>query len=355
MRPMFGGGPEDVVMVVGDDGDLQPGGGATVLFYSTEVGDNPITDLLDINESPVTSVTASTGLDGRAAGQVGPFYGKDETYEMWASANGGPRFLMQASNLGSLLGPIRQQYLQHAAQSNGHGTRLQDLVNVDPTTVGSPAAGQGLVFDDVSGLWKAGTVGSGGGGGSGDVTTNTSQTISGTKTFSGLQTFTGGVVEKPASTTGQARIAQALASQTGNIDEWRDSGGTARAWITSGFAMRAANLVQTITFCKTGSLATGTGTFRWYNDTTVTLTILGVRATVGTASTSGTPTFDVNKNGTTVFGTQANRPTITVGSFTSGLVTGMSVTTVAPGEYLTSDVDVAGTGTADAAVAILVA
>ncbi|MEQ4716097.1 hypothetical protein [Nonomuraea sp. B19D2] len=91
-----------------------------------------------------------------------------------------------------------------------------------------------------------------------------------------------------------------------------------------------------------GTVATGVGSFRLYNDTAAAWTITGVRATVGTAPTGAALIVDVNKNGTTVFGTQANRPTIAAGSNTSGKVTGMSVTTVAVGEYLTVDVDSVG-------------
>ena len=267
---------------------------------------------------------------------------------MWASANGSPRFLMQASNLGSYLGPVKDQYAQHAAQSNGHGTRLQDLVGVS-SSVGSVTDGQTIIYQAASGLWIAGSAVAGGGG---DVTTTTAQTISGQKTFSSLQTFTGGTLAKPASVSGQALILQALASQTGNVEEWRDSAGTAKAWMTSAFALNAPNVGRTVTFAKAGTVATGVGTYRFYNDLGVTLTIRSVRVNVGTASTSGTPTVDVNVNGTTIYGTQSNRPTVAVSAFTSGKSTGFSTTTLTDGQYLTADIDVAGTSTADLIVQV---
>ncbi len=348
-RMQFGGGPEDVYLVTDGENDLQPGAGATVLFYSAETGNNPITDLLDINLSPITSTTTSTGSDGRAPGQIKPFYGPDGVYEMWASANGSPRFLMQASNLGSYLGPVKDQFAQHAAQPSGHGTRLQDLTNVS-STVASATDGQTILYNAASGLWVAGSAVTGGGGG--DVTTNTAQTISATKTFSAVQNFNAGVVVKPAVATGQAAIVQALASQSGNVAEWRDSTGTAKAWMTSGFTLNAPNLGRSVTFAKAGTVAVGVGTYRWYNDLGVTLTIRSVRVSVGTTSTSGTPTVDVNKNGTTIYTTQANRPTVAVSALTSGKNTGFAVTTLADGDYLTADVDVAGTGAADLVVQI---
>lgn len=347
-RMQFGGGPEDVYLVPDDDGDLQQAGGVIIRFYSTETGNNPITDLLDINLSPVTSVTTSTGSDGRVVGQIAPFSGPDGVYEMWAGADAQPRFLLQASNLGSQLGPIRDQYLQHAAQSNGHGTRLQDLINVNSSSLDAATDGQGLIYSSTSGLWLAGTVSGGGGGTPGNMaTTDTTQTITGAKTLSGATTTTGGLTSKPATVSSTAQIVQALASQSSNLQEWRDSTGLAKAWMTSGFTLRAPNLTRSVSFSRAGSVATGSGTYRYYNETGVTLSILSVRIGVGTASSSGTPTADINKNGTTIYGTQANRPTVAVGANVSSRNTGFTVSTVADGEYLTADIDVAGTGASD--------
>jgi hypothetical protein len=162
-RMIFGGGPEDVFLITDADGDLQQGRGAAVLFYSTETGANPIIDLLDINSSPIASVTTSTGADGRAPGQIAPFFGPDGVYEMWASAAGSPRFLLQASNLGGVLGPRTDAYLVHAAQANGHGTGLDNLTDVSAASVNAATNGQALVYNATAGLWSAGTVAAGGG------------------------------------------------------------------------------------------------------------------------------------------------------------------------------------------------
>ncbi|WP_431911713.1 hypothetical protein [Nonomuraea jabiensis] len=99
---------------------------------------------------------------------------------------------------------------------------------------------------------------------------------------------------------------------------------------------------QTHSYSITGPLAVGVGTFKLYNDTGKQWTIQAVRATVGTAPVGAAVTVDVNKNGTTIFGTQANRPTIASGQSTVK-ATGMTVTAVADGEYLTVDVDTIGT------------
>lgn len=70
--------------------------------------------------------------------------------------------------------------------------------------------------------------------------------------------------------------------------------------------------------------------------------ILGVRARLATAPT-GTTTFkvDVNKNGTSIYGTQANRPTWTA-SANAATVGAHSVTTFVDGDYFSIDVDAIG-------------
>ena len=97
---------------------------------------------------------------------------------------------------------------------------------------------------------------------------------------------------------------------------------------------------KTATFkFSTSPLAVGTGATRFYNDTGSTLTIASVRASVETAPSGGSVVIDVNKNGTTIFTTQANRPTIATTALTSGKVTAIDVTSFADGDYLTVDID----------------
>ncbi|MFZ1459085.1 MAG: hypothetical protein WAT17_04360 [Candidatus Saccharimonadales bacterium] len=91
-----------------------------------------------------------------------------------------------------------------------------------------------------------------------------------------------------------------------------------------------------------GSLSVTTGTFRLYNDSGNTWTIQNVRASVGTAPTGSSAIIDINVDGTTIFSTQANRPTIAVSTNTSGLVSNMNTTTVANGSYMTVDIDQVG-------------
>lgn len=95
-------------------------------------------------------------------------------------------------------------------------------------------------------------------------------------------------------------------------------------------------------FSYTGTLVAGTGKSRLYNDTGRSLTIVAIRATVTTAPTGATVIVDVNKNGTTIFTTQGNRPTVAISGFTSGKVSNMDVTSLADGDYLTIDLDQIG-------------
>jgi hypothetical protein len=94
-----------------------------------------------------------------------------------------------------------------------------------------------------------------------------------------------------------------------------------------------------ITFSKAGELETGTGTFRWYAPWAGT--IKTVRSSVGTAPTGAALIVDVNKNGTTIFTTQADRPEIAVSGNYSGEET-PAVDSLSEGNYLTVDIDQVG-------------
>lgn len=73
-----------------------------------------------------------------------------------------------------------------------------------------------------------------------------------------------------------------------------------------------------------------------------TYVIKGVRARVDTAPTGSSIKVDVNKNGTTIWSTQTNRPDIATSSNASSYVTNMNTTSLSSGDYLTMDVDQIG-------------
>lgn len=74
------------------------------------------------------------------------------------------------------------------------------------------------------------------------------------------------------------------------------------------------------------------------------LTIQKVKVVVKTAPTGSTIIVDVNKAGTTIFTTQANRPEIPIGGTTDDSGT-PDVTALAEGDKLTIDIDQIGSGT----------
>jgi hypothetical protein len=83
----------------------------------------------------------------------------------------------------------------------------------------------------------------------------------------------------------------------------------------------------------------GSGRGLVYNDVGRTLQIVSVRVTA--ASVSGSPlVVDVNKNGTTIFTAQANRPQLPVsGASGTVKVTAIDVPALATGDALSVDVD----------------
>jgi hypothetical protein len=85
-------------------------------------------------------------------------------------------------------------------------------------------------------------------------------------------------------------------------------------------------------FTVPSTLNVGTGKARFYAP--VAMTIGNISATVGTAPTGASIIVDVFKNGSTIFTTTGNRPTITVGSFSDSSNT-PNTTSLAIGDYLT--------------------
>lgn len=76
---------------------------------------------------------------------------------------------------------------------------------------------------------------------------------------------------------------------------------------------------------------------------------------VGTAPTGATLIVDVNKNGTTIFTTQANRPTVAVSATAATLAGFPEVTTFAAGDLISIDIDQIGSSVAGANLAVAVA
>ncbi len=99
------------------------------------------------------------------------------------------------------------------------------------------------------------------------------------------------------------------------------------------------------TFTRSGTLAVAAGAMRFVFPRAAT--IVSVTTTVGTAPTGAAVLVDVNKNGTTIFTTQGNRPSIAISGNASSAAT-PDVTAIAAGDYLTVDVDQIGSTVAGA-------
>lgn len=109
---------------------------------------------------------------------------------------------------------------------------------------------------------------------------------------------------------------------------------------TSAAAGNDARFGNVTPFSFPGALTVQTGALRWYADRSYT--IVSCRWSITTSPTGSSSILDVNKNGTTIFTTQGNRPTVAISGNTSGLVTNMDVTTLAAGDFLTVDIDQIG-------------
>jgi hypothetical protein len=144
---------------------------------------------------------------------------------------------------------------------------------------------------------------------------------------------------------------RALYAKTGG---WYDmsSAGVETLLATKGYVDGLARVVVT-PYSYSGTLVVTTGKFRWYNDTGRTLTITAVRASVGTVPAGTAVIVDVNKNGVTVYTTQANRPTIAIGG-TTATANNPDAASVAAGDYLTVDIDQIGSTTAGADLTVTV-
>jgi hypothetical protein len=153
MRHWFGGNVaavNEVDAVDGTDDVAQLAGGLTVLFYNEQTGGTQYTDLLDLNGDPVTGSTTSDGTDGWGLGVILPVQLDDGIGEAYASVDGGPRFVVTATDTGGLLEALSATYAAHASALNPHGTGLGDLTDAAVGTAESRTDGHVLQWDSDS-------------------------------------------------------------------------------------------------------------------------------------------------------------------------------------------------------------
>lgn len=97
---------------------------------------------------------------------------------------------------------------------------------------------------------------------------------------------------------------------------------------------------QYAVFSKAGPISVGPGVGRFLLPAGAT--IIGVVATINTAPTGAAVIVDVNKNGASIFTTQANRPQIAASATKTAATAVPDVTVCAAGDYLSVDVDQVG-------------
>lgn len=142
--------------------------------------------------------------------------------------------------------------------------------------------------------------------------------------------------------------------------EFTGSGGIQRSALTgdvtasagSGATTIAAGVLPVVVpFMRAGTLTTGVGTLAFRAPFAMTLQHVRLYAT--TAPTGAAILVDVNKNGTTMFTTQANRPTIAISANSETATTAPDVTAVAAGDRITIDVDQVGSTVAGADLSVI--
>lgn len=105
------------------------------------------------------------------------------------------------------------------------------------------------------------------------------------------------------------------------------------------------------TFTAPGTLLVYSGRSRFYAP--VDMTISAIEVAVGTPSDGQSIVLDINKGGSTIYTTQANRPQLNAGIYHIS-ATLPDITTLDQGEYLTVDIDQVGNVVAGADLTVII-
>lgn len=331
-RHAFGGDVSAWVFAIGAGDVATLASAVPITFWSERTGGIQFTDLAAgaDGSGAMSQVESGDGTD-IPVGDVPLFYGPDGVLAMWAEANGQqPRKLMIAHDVLPLVLTIGDDQVVT-------GTKTFNTGNVNRTAIVLQAASTGQVADLLS-AWSG---------------IDTGQGAERQRTFYLNEKGELRVIAAKANSVAVRIKGQPL--QTAHVLEQTDTGNIAVSWWEPNGSWRAPNLGHVFSMSVSGNLAAGVGQHRIYNDTGVPLVIRAVRASVGTPPIGSVARVDINRNGVSIFTTQANRPTIAAGASTSGKVTNADVTALADGDYLTVDVDNIGSTSpgADLVVQIL--
>lgn len=231
-----------------------------------------------------------------------------------------------ASNAQIVAGAVGTSELADTAVTNAKlatGAVLQDNIG----TSNAAGSGQVLSFDGRDLTWVTPASGGGDPTMGGDLSGTASNAQIAADAVGSAELATGAVLLDSIGSS-NAAAANQLLSYDGSALIWVDppSGGTAAAVIDC----------YTYTF---GETIAATGTARMYVE--YTSTVSKIRVSAGTAVAGQSVIVDINKNGITLYTTQANRPAIAVGASTQ-VAAAPDVTAFTAGDYITVDVDQLG-------------
>lgn len=377
-RHPFGGSLPDWIFTKNADDIPVFSGGAVLQLWNQRDGGTQYTDITEDAEGtvPITTLLSSDGTGGYELGAIPEFYGPPGITSMWISADGGLRRALGARDSAQLAGDASAGLAQHVSQQNPHSTTLTTLAD---TAFSSTIADGSLVawdtasgkFVDISGsgLNPADFVKTAGGSTiripDGNVV-DFAQVIrlpalrtSAPDAFSvywnsgtngapvWLQVFwmasTGEPrVQASADNRVALKVQRRSTGATADQQQWLNEAGTPLSWITAKGSLRAPNVGRSVSFTKAGTVTTGVGKFAWVNATGVDVVLRALWFKLNTAGT-GTSTFDVNMNGTTLY--PSGKPTIASGATTSGIIA--AALTITAGAVITVDVDAIAAGSED--------
>jgi hypothetical protein len=143
-------------------------------------------------------------------------------------------------------------------------------------------------------------------------------------------------------TDGSTTVSSATTLSISGGTVTNGGGGTADLLVSGG------NIYQM--FGQPGNLAPGVGVSRMLFPAAAT--IVGIVLACDTAPGTQSVIVDVNKNGTTIFTTQANRPKILAAAHATAAIATPDVTAYSLGDYLTIDLDQVGVTPAGADLTI---
>lgn len=322
-------------LVDGDYGDITVSGSGTVMDIDPgAVGTNEIAD------DAVTNVKLANVATATIKGRTTAGTGEPED--------------LTATQAKTVLALQNVDNTSDATKNSAAATLTNKVIALGSNTVSGTAAQFNTANTDSDFYTTGGTDVAVADGGTGASTAATGlANLGGTPTTRAISTtapLTGGgdlsanrtlaVSAASETATGVVELATAAETSTGTDNT--------RAAHPAGIA---STYVKEITFTVPGTLVVGTGKARYYVPTG--RTISSVRASVGTAPTGASVIVDVNKNGTTIYGTQANRPTIAASGFTA-LGGAASAGTLVAGDYLTVDVDQIGSTIAGADLTVTI-